>query len=103
MGEPLTIKGPKSYDLVFGRDYTNWNDAIASMEVGVVEKLRVTCEWINVLSANSKISETIEVGWSSEETRVSEQAASSEFTSAVEAGYEFYGASGKVTLSKTVS
>lgn len=103
MGEALTITGPKSYDFVFGQDYNNWDDSIASMEITTIDKLRVTCFWSNVLSSNSKISETIEVGWSSDETHVTEQTATEEFTMAVEEGYEYAGASGKVSLSRTVS
>ena len=97
MGESLLLVGPYENDFVYG-SYHDWDDAIRSMEVGLIEKLHVTCYWNKILSANGKITQAIEIGWSSTETKVTETILSQQFSMAVEDGFSFEGASSKITL-----
>ena len=63
MGSNIIIMGPNMVNLLDG-NYNGWNDNIRSMYVRTIDKLKVECYWASILSSNSKISKSIEVGWS---------------------------------------
>eukprot|EP00347_Sterkiella_histriomuscorum_P016467 403353067 len=101
-GEQLTIQGPKRMDFVSG-EVQGWNDQIRSLRVIQTSKMNVNTYWERVISSNGPITETIEVGWSKEESKTDETTVTNSFTTSAEEGYSFMGSSSKVTLSYTLS
>lgn len=87
---------------MFGR-IENWNDGIRSMEVGLLESLKVECFWKKIGSGNGKLTREIEVGWSKEQTKLDSNTVKNEFTVAVENGFEFMGVSSSITLTTSTS
>ena len=101
-GESLIIEGPASIDFAKS-DYSDWNKKVKSLRVIETSKFDVTTYWQRVISNNGPISETIEVGWSKEQSHTTEVSVENQFTAALEAGYSFAGASVKTTLTYSLS
>lgn len=100
--ESLTLIGPRMVDFVNG-DHKDWNDQTRSLIVRKTEEVNVSTYWKRVLSNSGPISESIEIGWSKEESKTDESTVTNTFTMAVEQGYSFMGDDTKVTLTYSVS
>eukprot|EP00347_Sterkiella_histriomuscorum_P004771 403359170 len=101
-GGQLTVIGPKHLDFVQD-NVQGWDKAIRSLIVVETSKMNVNTFWERVISSNGPITETIEVGWSKEDSKTDEVTVSQSFTASAEEGYTFMGSSGKASLSYTLS